>query len=36
MKNRPRELTPKSWTPSPTKGVQFYEQIQSAVQAKSS
>jgi len=30
------ELTPKSWTPSPTKGVLFYEQIQYAVQAKGS
>ncbi len=32
----PSELTPKSWTPSPTKGVLFYEQIQCAVQAKES
>ena len=30
------ELTPKSWTPSPTKGVLFYEQVQQAVQAKGS
>jgi len=30
------ELTPKSWTSSPTKGVLFYEQTQYAVQAKSS
>ncbi|MDH6525685.1 hypothetical protein M2130_002237, partial [Polynucleobacter sphagniphilus] len=30
------ELTPKSWTSSPTKGVLFYEQVQQAVQTKGS
>ncbi len=35
-KNRPNELTPKSWTSSPTKGVLFYEQIQYGVQAPGS
>ena len=30
------ELTPKSWTLYPTKGVLFYEQVQQAVQAKGS
>ena len=34
--NHLRELTPKSWTSSPTKGVLFYEQAQYAVQAKGS
>ena len=34
-KATPHELTPKSWTPSPTKGVLFYEQVQYAVQVKS-
>lgn len=34
--NHPHELTPKSWTPCPTKGVLFYEQVQQAVQAKGS
>ena len=32
----PSELTPKSWTLCPTKGVLFYEQVQQAVQAKGS
>jgi len=36
QKSQRDELTPKSWTPSPTKGVLFYEQIQYAVQAKGS
>jgi Zn-dependent protease with chaperone function len=34
--NHPHELTPQSWTPCPTKGVLFYEQVQQAVQAKGS
>jgi hypothetical protein len=33
-KSHPNELTPKSWTLCPTKGVLFYEQVQQAVQAK--
>ena len=36
MKKPPDELTPKSWTLCPTKGVLFYEQVQQAVQAKGS
>jgi hypothetical protein len=35
-KNHPYELTPKSWTLCPTKGVLFYEQVQQAVQTKGS
>jgi hypothetical protein len=34
--NHPNELTPKSWTLCPTKGVLFYEQVQQAVQANGS
>jgi len=36
VKKPPFELTPKSWTLCPTKGVLFYEQVQQAVQAKGS
>jgi hypothetical protein len=35
-KSHPNELTPKSWTLCPTKGVLFYEQVQQAVQIKGS
>ncbi|MDH6302619.1 hypothetical protein M2128_001553, partial [Polynucleobacter sphagniphilus] len=36
LNNHLRELTPKSWTLCPTKGVLFYEQVQQAVQTKGS